>query len=190
MHGKHHSFSTHARVFLWTCHIFETENISTWGGLEPPTFAFMPYALNYWAIRARYWLHSVYLWYSYMYWVWILYTKTSHTVSLGTLNLFKQWNVFAMSVSTLNQAYMHQWVCHVIDMLCKLIFLVSRVHGLKQEWSSSIIQQKFLGIYILLQIVWGANFHNVKHHLPIIMHIFFNSLHSFMYLWTNNFTGI
>ena len=30
----------------------ETENVSTWGGLEPPTFGFMPNALTTWAIRA------------------------------------------------------------------------------------------------------------------------------------------
>ena len=50
---------------------FETENVSTWGGLEPPTFVFMPNALTYWAIRARhlrshvveYWLWRCrYLW--------------------------------------------------------------------------------------------------------------------------------
>ena len=38
---------------------FETENVSTWGGLEPPTFGFMPNALTYWAIRARHLLSLV-----------------------------------------------------------------------------------------------------------------------------------
>ena len=32
--------------------VFETENVSTCGGLEPPTFVFMPYALTISAIRA------------------------------------------------------------------------------------------------------------------------------------------
>ena len=38
---------------------FETENISTRGGLEHPTFGFMPNALTYWAIRARHLLSHV-----------------------------------------------------------------------------------------------------------------------------------
>ena len=33
--------------------VFETENVSTWGGHEPPTFGFMLNALTIWAIRAR-----------------------------------------------------------------------------------------------------------------------------------------
>ena len=31
----------------------ETENISTWGGLEPPTFGIIPNALTTWVLRAR-----------------------------------------------------------------------------------------------------------------------------------------
>ena len=31
--------------------VFETENVSTWGGLEPPIFGFMPNALTIWAVR-------------------------------------------------------------------------------------------------------------------------------------------
>ena len=54
----------------WTCSwesvkVFETENISTWGGLEPPTFGFMPNALTYWAIRVRHLLSHVV-----EYWLW------------------------------------------------------------------------------------------------------------------------
>ena len=45
--------------------VFETENVSTWGGLEPPTFGFMPNALTYWAIRARHLLSHVV-----EYWLW------------------------------------------------------------------------------------------------------------------------
>ena len=41
--------------------VFETANVSTWGGLEPPTFGFMPNTLTYWAIRARHLLSHVFL---------------------------------------------------------------------------------------------------------------------------------
>ena len=42
--------------------VFETENVLTWGGLEPPTFGFMPNSLTYWAIRARHLLsHFLYI---------------------------------------------------------------------------------------------------------------------------------
>ena len=39
--------------------VFETENVSTWEGLEPPTFGFMPNALTIWALRARHLLSHV-----------------------------------------------------------------------------------------------------------------------------------
>ena len=45
--------------------VFETENISTWRGLEPSTFEFMPNALTYWAIRARHLLSHVF-----KHWLW------------------------------------------------------------------------------------------------------------------------
>ena len=45
--------------------VFETENVSTWGGLEPPTFGFMPNALTYWVIRARHLLSHVF-----EHWLW------------------------------------------------------------------------------------------------------------------------
>ena len=45
--------------------VFETENVLTWGGLEPPTFGFMPNALTYWAIRVRHLLFHVF-----EYWLW------------------------------------------------------------------------------------------------------------------------
>ena len=41
-------FETQAGVLV---KVFETENVSTWGGLEPPTFGFMPNALTYCAIK-------------------------------------------------------------------------------------------------------------------------------------------
>ena len=37
----------------------ETENVSTWEGLEPPIFGFMPNALTIWTIRARHLLSHV-----------------------------------------------------------------------------------------------------------------------------------
>ena len=40
-------------MFLGKCQSFETENVSTWGGLEFQAFGFMPNALTIWAIRAR-----------------------------------------------------------------------------------------------------------------------------------------
>ena len=43
----------------------ETENVSTWGGLDPPTFGFMPNALTTRAIRARHLLSHVL-----GYWLW------------------------------------------------------------------------------------------------------------------------
>ena len=63
--GQQHSFMTHERVFLWKCQSFETENVSTWWGLEPPTFGFMPNALTYWASRARHLLSHVF-----EHWLW------------------------------------------------------------------------------------------------------------------------
>ena len=48
--GEQHSFSTRERMFLWKCHNFWDRNFSTWGGLEPPTYGFMPNALTIWAI--------------------------------------------------------------------------------------------------------------------------------------------
>ena len=46
-------------MFLWKCQSFGTKNVSNWGGLEPPTFGFMPNALTYWAIRSRHLLSHV-----------------------------------------------------------------------------------------------------------------------------------
>ena len=57
--GQQHSFSTQERVFLGKCQSFWKENVSTWGGLEPPTFGFTLNALTYWAIRARHLLSHV-----------------------------------------------------------------------------------------------------------------------------------
>ena len=39
--------------------VFETENVSTWEGLETPTFGFMPNDLTIWAIGARHLLSHV-----------------------------------------------------------------------------------------------------------------------------------
>ena len=40
--------------------VFETENVSTWGGLEPPIFGSMRNALTIWATRTRYLLPHVF----------------------------------------------------------------------------------------------------------------------------------
>ena len=58
-------FDTRTVVLGKVSRFFETENVSTWGGLEHPTFGFMPNALNYWAIRARHLLPHVV-----EYWLW------------------------------------------------------------------------------------------------------------------------
>ena len=41
------------------------ENVSAWGGLQPPIFGFMPNALTIWAIRARHLLSD-----AFEYWLW------------------------------------------------------------------------------------------------------------------------
>ena len=43
--GQQHSFSTHERVFLWKFQSF-WDNVSTWGGLEPPTVGFTSFPAN------------------------------------------------------------------------------------------------------------------------------------------------
>ena len=55
-----------SKVNIWTVNcawaavkVFETDNVSTWEGLEPPIFGFMPNALSIWAIRARHLLSHV-----------------------------------------------------------------------------------------------------------------------------------
>ena len=58
---------------------FETENVSTWEGLEPPTFGFMLNALTIWAIRARHLLSHVF-----EHWLW------QHRYFLSKVNI---WNV-------------------------------------------------------------------------------------------------
>ena len=40
--------------------LWPNRNVSTWGGLEPPTFGFMLNALNIWAIRARHLLSHIF----------------------------------------------------------------------------------------------------------------------------------
>ena len=69
----HMFFNTHFRhTNACSCEsnkVFETENVSTWGGLKPLTFGFMPNALTIWAIRARHLLSHIFLywlgWYRY-----------------------------------------------------------------------------------------------------------------------------
>ena len=63
--GQQNLFLTHERKFFWKCQVFETENVSTWVGLIPPIFRFMPNALTVWAVRARHLLSHVC-----EYWLW------------------------------------------------------------------------------------------------------------------------
>ena len=62
-------FDTETGVLVKVSKVFETKNVSTWEGLEPPTSGFMPNALTYWAIRARHVLSHVFehclWWYRY-----------------------------------------------------------------------------------------------------------------------------
>ena len=58
-------------VLVKVSKFFKTEDVSTWGGLEPSTFGSMPSTLVIWAIRARRLLSHVYgywlWWYIYIY---------------------------------------------------------------------------------------------------------------------------
>ena len=58
-------FDTRTGVLGKVSRFFETENVSTWKGLEHPIFGFMPNALTYWTIRARHVLSHVV-----EYWLW------------------------------------------------------------------------------------------------------------------------
>ena len=60
-----HKWPVTRKMFPFDDVIMETENVSTWGGLELPIFGFMPNALTYWAIRARHLLSHVF-----EYWLW------------------------------------------------------------------------------------------------------------------------
>ena len=94
--GKKHSFTTHERMFLRKCQIFETDNISTWGGLEPPTFGFMLTDLTIRAIRAR---HLLSHYFEHWLW-WYRYLKLMHVRKLGCSQQ-RVWNI---------------WVTHYINM--------------------------------------------------------------------------
>ena len=52
-------FDTRMDVLVKMSKFFETENVSTWEGLEPSIFGFMPNALTIWAIWARHLLSHV-----------------------------------------------------------------------------------------------------------------------------------
>ena len=68
VHGQQHSFSTRKQMFFRKCQSFETENVSTLEGLEPPTFGSMPNALTIWAVRARHLLSHVFGYWLWEYW--------------------------------------------------------------------------------------------------------------------------
>ena len=79
VHGQQHSFFTREQMFFRRCQSFETENVSTLGGLEPPTFGFMPNALTIRAVRARHLLSHLF-----EYWLW------KYRYLLSKVNI---WNV-------------------------------------------------------------------------------------------------
>ena len=94
VHGQQHSFSTHERMFFWMCQGFwNREDISTWGGLEHPTFAFMPYALTIWAIRAMHLLSHVF-----EYWLWWYRYFCLSRVNNWIVNLRGQHHSFSTHV--------------------------------------------------------------------------------------------
>ena len=62
--------------------VFETENVSTWEGLEPPTSGFMPNALTIWAIRASHLLTHVF-----EQWLWRCRYNTWHKNHLNFNNM-------------------------------------------------------------------------------------------------------
>ena len=52
VHMQQHSFSTHG-CSCEIVQVFETENVSSSGELEPPTFGFMLNSLTIWIIEAN-----------------------------------------------------------------------------------------------------------------------------------------
>ena len=53
--------------------VFWTENDSTWGGLEPPTFEIMPNALTIWDIRPRHLLSHVFEYWQYTLTIYVIH---------------------------------------------------------------------------------------------------------------------
>ena len=81
--------------------VFETEHVSTWGGIEPPTFGFMPNVLTCWAIRAWHLLSHVYehwLW-RYIY-VWSKVNIWNVNCARTTAFIFDTRTVVLVKVST------------------------------------------------------------------------------------------
>ena len=60
MRGHENSFSTHERMYFF----FETENVSTWEGVEHPPFGSMPNYPTIWAITMRVAAYNVDSWYT------------------------------------------------------------------------------------------------------------------------------
>ena len=58
-------FAVEVTAITLALKVFETENVSSWGGHEPPAFGFMPNALTIWAIRVRHLLSHFF-----EYWLW------------------------------------------------------------------------------------------------------------------------
>ena len=47
VHRQQHYFMTNEWVLLWKCQRCDAEDVSTYGGFEPPAFGFMPNALPF-----------------------------------------------------------------------------------------------------------------------------------------------
>ena len=69
---------------LVKCQSFETENDSTWGGLDAPSFEFMPNAIAIWTFRARHLLYYVF-----KYWLW-WYTYLRRRVNIWTVKCARE----------------------------------------------------------------------------------------------------
>ena len=85
--------------------VLEADNVSTWGGLEPLTFGFMPNALVSLAIRTRHWLpHGLEYWHwQYIY----ICSKFSYNMILFSFS-------YSTETNTIGGAYLfseHPCVC-------------------------------------------------------------------------------
>ena len=98
--------------------VFETENVSSWGGVKPLTFGFMPNALTIWAIRARHLLFHVfeywYWWYRY-FWskvdIWNVNYSCQSVKGFQTENVWTWWCKFSWKkrISLCSQYHVYRW---------------------------------------------------------------------------------
>ena len=107
-----------------SANFFETGNISIWGGLEPPTFRFMPNALTIWAIRARHLLSHVF-----EYWLWWYRHFFQVKLAFEMLTVRRQQHSF----STHDRMFV--WKCQSFRTCPNITYLVSVVdyYGIEAE---------------------------------------------------------